>query len=258
VRRRSSAYLFPTPAASQGRRAREERKTRMHFNAGNFPVDIVLFGLIALFLVLRLRSVLGKRTGLERPAPPVGVRQPASPPVVDTRAEPIQPQTEHTVPDPASPAGAVLARIREHERGFDPNEFLRGAEAAFRRIVSAFAAGDRETLRSSLMPEAFAAFDAAIAAREAEKQSQRSEIRAITQVTLSDAHLVEEAGRWRASIEVKFVSDQISLVLDANGQPVSGADAVTELADLWTFERLLGSPSGGSQPGWRLAAARSA
>ncbi|MCQ8240426.1 Tim44/TimA family putative adaptor protein [Rhizosaccharibacter radicis] len=232
----------------------------MHFNAGNFPVDIVLFGLIALFLVLRLRSILGKRTGLERPAVMPGPRPVPVGPVVDTRAEPVPPPTAHEIPEPSSAVGQVLNRIRDHERGFDPAEFLRGAEAAFRRIVTAYAAGDRATLRDSLTPEAFSAFDGAIAAREAEGQTQRSEIRSINQAQLLDATLVEggePGGRWRASIDVRFVSDQISLLLGRDGQPVSGADAVTELADLWTFERLLGAPKG-TEPGWRLAAARSA
>ncbi|MBE7211611.1 MAG: Tim44 domain-containing protein [Gluconacetobacter diazotrophicus] len=233
----------------------------MQFLAGNYPVDLVLLGLLAAFLVLRLRSVLGKRTGLERPAaPPPGTRRPG--PVVETRAEPATPPARREVPAPETATGLVLNRIRDRERGFDPRSFLEGAEAAFRRIVQAYAEGDRATLRQALTPDAFAAFEGAIAAREAAGEVQRAEIRTVTAMNIVEATLVEETGAggiWRAGIEVRIVSDQVSLVLDRAGQPVSGTDAVTELADSWTFERLLGAPrSADGGFGWRLAAARSA
>jgi len=227
----------------------------MHVSAGSSTVTLVLLGLFALFLVLRLRSILGKRTGLERPAaPPPGVVR-RSGPVVEARAEPVQKDVPPTLPDPSGPVGLTLARIRERDRSFDPAEFLRGAEGAFRRIVKAFAEGDRTTLRDKLTADAYAAFDAAIAAREAEGQTQRSEIKSLQQVQIVEATLNEEGGAWRAAIDVRFVSDQISVLFGRDGQPVSGADAVTELADLWTFERLLGVAG---VPGWRLASARSA
>ena len=109
--------------------------------ASGFPIDLVLFGMIAAFLVLRLRSILGKRTGFERPAPPVqqAPLRPAGP-VIDAKAEPPAAQT---VPDAASPTGMALARMREIDRTFDAARFLAGAEQAFRMIVAAFAAGDR-------------------------------------------------------------------------------------------------------------------
>jgi predicted lipid-binding transport protein (Tim44 family) len=230
----------------------------MDFTAGRFPVDLVLFAMIAAFLVLRLRGILGKQTGLERHgAPPVSPRTAAAP-VIEGRAEPAPAPVERAVPDPNSAVGLKLARIRERDRSFDVGGFLRGAEAAFRKIVQAFAEGDRTTLRANLTEAAFNAFDSAISAREAEGETQRAEIRAILQVAIADASLSEQGGLWRASIDVRFVSDQISVVLGRDGQPVSGADATTELSDLWTFERLLDANGGGAGPNWRIAAARSA
>ena len=230
----------------------------MHSFTGNFPVGLVLLGLVAALLVLRLRSILGKQTGLERPAaPPAGLR--ASGPIIETRAEPMPAPADKRLPDPSSPVGLTLARIRERERGFDPAAFLSQAEALFRRIVQAFAEGDRAALRGGLTPDAYAAFEAAIVAREEAGQTQRAEIRAITQVQIVDATLSQSNAIWSASLEVRFVSDQISVLLARDGLPVSGADAVTELADLWTFERWIGGPKG-SDAGqtWRLSAARSA
>ena len=89
---------------------------------GGFPIDLVLFGMIAAFLVLRLRSILGKRTGFERPAPPVqqAPLRPAAGPVIDVKAEPVAPVAAQTVPEAASATGQALARMREIDRNFDP------------------------------------------------------------------------------------------------------------------------------------------
>lgn len=223
----------------------------MDFTAGHFPVDLVLFGMIAAFLVLRLRGILGKQVGLERRAAPQDVPRRTAGPVIEGRAEaPAAP--ERPLPDPASPVGLKLARIRERDRSFEAQNFLRGAEAAFRRIVHAFAIGDRTALRSSLTDSAFQAFDAAITTREAAGETQRAEIRQVLQAGIVDAGLSETRGLWSAHIDVRFVSDQVNLLLGRDGQPISGTDSTTEMTDLWTFERLL--DTGG--PSWRLAAAR--
>ena len=219
---------------------------------GSFPIDLLLFGMIAAFLVLRLRSILGRKTGFERPvrpeaplAPVPGAARPAGRP--DLRvvaAAPARP-----LPDPASPAGQVLAAMRRVDAGFDAGHFLQGAEAAFRMIVAAYAAGDRVTLRPLLSAEMYAAFEGAIAAREAAGETQRSEIRGIETCAIEDAAL----SGTQASVTVRLVSDQVSETLDSAGRPVHGTDAVTEITDIWTFERDLAQ----ADPAWRLSAARS-
>ena len=218
-------------------------------SSGSFPIDLVLFGMIAAFLVLRLRSILGRRTGYERPpqaAPRPDLRQG---PVIDGHAEPPPAAPARALPDPASPVGQTLARMREIDRGFDPQRFLEGAESAFRLIVANFAAGDRARLRPLLTEETLAAFESAIAAREAAGEAQRTDIRAITAATIEEAKLLGNV----ADITVRLVSDQINITLGKDGQPVAGADAVTEIVDLWTFERQLDAPG----PAWRLAGTRS-
>jgi len=221
-----------------------------------FPIDIVLFGMVAVFLVLRLVSILGKRTGFEQPAKPL-VPEPAlrgMPPrmeggVIDAVAEPA-PVATRKLPDPASPVGQTLVAMAAIDRGFSPQHFLDGAEAAFRLIVAAFAEGDRVKLHPLLSTETYAAFEGAIAAREAEGHTQKTEIRSIESATIEHATL---AGTT-AELTVRFVSDQVSVTLGSNGLPVAGADAVTEITDLWTFERDLSQ----NDPAWRLVAARSA
>jgi predicted lipid-binding transport protein (Tim44 family) len=201
--------------------------------SGGFPIDLILFGMIAAFLVLRLRSILGRRTGFERPPQPYQPPGPAASasPIIEGRAEPIAASPHRAVPEPTSALGATLSHMQAADRSFDPAGFLDGAEKAFGMIVTAFAAGDRPRLQSLLSEDTYRAFEQAIAAREAAGQVQVSEIRAIP----------------GATIEVSFTKDK-------DGKPVAGTDAVTEITDAWTFERDLTS----HDPTWRLVAARSA
>jgi len=218
-----------------------------------FPIDLILFGMIAAFLVLRLRSILGRRTGFERPAQPPYQQPAGAPPagpVIDGQAEPTPTAASRTVPDPASAIGQTLVRMRATDHSFDPATFLDGAEKAFRMIVSAFATGDRTTLRSLLSDDTYRAFEQAISDREAAGHSQVSAIHAIHSATIENAELRGTV----ASITVRFVSDQISLTKDKDSHPVTGTDAVTEISDVWTFERDLAT----RDPAWRLVSARSA
>ena len=213
---------------------------------GGFPVALVIFAGIAVFLVLRLRSVLGKRVGFEKPPVPPG-QMPGynSSPVIEGRALP--PEPGRAVPDPRSPLGERLMQIVNRDPQFDPPKFLDQAETAFRMIVTGFAAGDRATLKNLLTDGVFQTFDAAIAARETANQRQRTDIKAILSATIEDAQTVGD----EAAVVVRFTSDQVNVTLDANGTPL-GTEAVTELTDLWTFTRNLK----GREQAWRLAAAR--
>ncbi len=223
---------------------------------GGFPIDLVLFGMVAVFLVLRLMSILGKRTGYERPAEPAAPsnvvpmgRRGVEAPVIEATVEPAAPQ-DRPLPDPATPLGLALAAMAHTDRTFTPQRFLGGAEAAFRIIVTAFANGERTTLHPLLSADTYRAFEAAIAAREAAEQTQRTEIRAIAKADIEQAELHGTT----AVITVRFVSDQVNITVGADGVPVAGTDAVTEIVDLWSFERDLAT----ADPAWRLIAARSA
>ncbi|MDE8347616.1 MAG: Tim44/TimA family putative adaptor protein [Acidocella sp.] len=217
-------------------------------NLGDFPIALVLFAGVALFLVLRLRSVLGRRVGFEKPPIPSG-QMPAfgAAPILDGR--PIAPSASRPVPDPRSALGERLMQIVNRAPDFDPPQFLTGAEKAFRVIVTAFAAGDRNTLKTLLNDNVFHTFETAITNREASGERHRTEIKSVASTTIEDAELLGD----QAAIIVRFISDQINVTLDAAGVPTSGTEAVAELTDLWTFERNLKS----KDLTWRLAAARS-
>ncbi len=232
-------------------------QTSVFQNGSGFEIGLVLFGAIAVFLVLRLRSVLGKRVGFEKPpaAPgqvgfgsgPARGGPAAGGPIIEGQAVPAK--TGRPVPDPHSALGERLMRIVNADPNFDPPKFLEGAETAFRAIVTAFAAGDRASLKNLLNEHVYQTFDAVITAREAAGERHRTEIKSILSAVIEDAELLGT----QAAVIVRFTSDQVNLTLDAAGKPVTGTEAVTELVDLWTFEHVLGS----KDPTWRLAAARS-
>ncbi len=220
-------------------------------SSGGFPIDLVIFGMVAAFLVLRLRGILGKRTGFERPAAPVQPIQPRKPmaPIIEGRAEPVPPPATTHMPDAGTLADQALAAMRAIDRNFDPARFLAGADQAFRIIVRAFAAGDRAALRPLLGDETYTAFDQAIGAREKAGETQVSDIRSIQSIDIVDASLRGRVG----GMTVRIASDQISYTADKDGRHVTGTDALTEIIDLWTFERDLSQ----QDPTWRLVAVRS-
>jgi predicted lipid-binding transport protein (Tim44 family) len=216
---------------------------------GGFPVVLIIFAGIALFLVLRLRSILGKRVGFEKPPLPPG-QMPGfgNGPIIEGR--PLAPQPSYAVPDPRSALGERLMQIVNRDPNFDPPKFVSSSETAFRMIVTAFAAGDRNTLKPLLSDSVYQTFDAAITAREAAGERHRTEIKGILSATIEDAELLGD----HAAVIVRFTSEQVNLTLDASGNPLLGTEGVTEIVDLWTFERNLKS----KDLAWRLAAARSA
>jgi len=214
----------------------------------SFPVDLVLFGMIAAFLVLRLRSILGRRTGFERQAQPLRPAAAEAAPIIEARAEPVAPTPTRPLPDPGTPAGMALAAMSAEDSSFAAGAFLTGAEKAFRMIVTAFADSDRGRLRPLLGDELYSAFDQAIATREANGERQHAEVRNIPTASIEAAALQGN----QATITVKFVSDQVSFTTGKDSQVTSGNEAVTELTDIWTFERDLTS----RDPSWKLVAAQ--
>jgi predicted lipid-binding transport protein (Tim44 family) len=219
---------------------------------GGFPIDLILFAMVAAFLVLRLRGVLGKRTGYERPPQPQGV--PGGPAaraegVVEEIVPAKRDNTRRVIPDVRSPVGQGLARIASADPNFDPNGFLDGAEGAFRMIVAAFAQGDRETLRALLSEDTYAGFEGAITAREQAGESQRTELRSMHEMVIEGAELRGTV----ADVTTRFISDQVNMTTGRDGEIVAGSDAITEVIDIWTFQRDLAT----DDPAWRLVATRS-
>lgn len=227
---------------------------------GNFPVDIVFFALLAGFLILRLRSVLGKKTGFNKEdmvAPPSNnsVNRPqALNNNPEKPIEPVKPKVEISLPAMDTPAGQALSKISQLDPSFVTQKFVDGSEIVFRKVLTAFATEDLAVLKSMLVVDAYNAFESAIMARRNLQEKQIIEIKSIHSITLTNVQVIEDVSVNRAVIEVQFISNQINCTFDKEGNPVTGTESTTEFIDFWTFERLLGVNSGIS---WRLKSARS-
>jgi len=222
---------------------------------GDFPhyFDIILFAMVAAFLVLRLRSVLGRRTGNERRRP--GVVRQAEPPRDQIPADKVIAfdQRPNGVAPPATtePAGdavaAGLARIHDADPSFDPPHFLEGARAAFDMIVAAFAEGDKAKLRPLLSDEVYQPFSTAIDERNAAHETLESRILALKQLDIVAAELDGRIAR----VTLKLVSDQINVLRAHDGSVVDGdPEHATEKTDFWTFAR----DTRLTDPNWALVA----
>ncbi len=224
-------------------------------NEGFQFLDIIFFAMVAAFILLRLRSVLGRRTGHERRPGDLLSRRRAEkaddnviqlPDAEEVAAEPEDDFADVT--DKALAAG--LTQIKVADPGFTREGFLEGARAAFEMIVGAFAAGDVKALRSLLADEVYERFAQAIRDREQEGRELETVL-----VSIDDAEIVEAGMNGRlAFVTVRFATHQINVTRDADGAVVEGdPQAAVEVIDLWTFER----NTRARDPNWRLVATRS-
>ncbi|MCS0502517.1 Tim44/TimA family putative adaptor protein [Ancylobacter mangrovi] len=239
-----------------------------------FDIYTIIFLALAVFIFIRLRSVLGQRTGRERPPyDPYSRRDPAKAPAggsdkvvnfpgaaeAPAIPEPVEP-ADPNEPRPArwtgvaeegSPVATGLDAIAVQERGFDAQHFITGARAAYEMIVVAFAKGDRAALKDLLAREVFEGFSSAIAERE-----QRGEKMETHFVGLEKADIVEAQVKGRsAQITVRFLSQLISVTRNRAGDVIDGdAEQVVDVKDVWTFARDLGA----RDPNWKLVATEAA
>ena len=201
---------------------------------GGIPlIDILIFAIIAIFLGLRLRSVLGKRTGFEQ----------------DFSRD----QSQQDVSDPSSLApaevttltGDGVSAVMSADPSFSEKEFIKGASAAYGMILNAFAEGDLETLKSLLGYEMNIGFADAIRDRQKADETLMIDLQSIDRAVISSAKLLDGV----ASLVVEFTSRQQRLLKASDGSVIDGdADTVETFIDLWTFERDISS----TDPTWLL------
>jgi predicted lipid-binding transport protein (Tim44 family) len=228
-----------------------------------FDIYTIIFLALAVFIFLRLRSVLGQRTGRERPpydpyAPRDAVRGATNDNVVtlpgrtaETAQKPIETvepaERWKGIAEAGSPIAAGLDAIAREEPGFDAQHFVAGARAAYEMIVMAYAEGDRRALKNLLSKEVYDGFEAAI--REREGRGETVETRFVA-IDKSDITGAEVRGRT-AQVTLRFVSQLISVTRDKAGSVIDGnPEKVTEVTDVWTFARDLSS----RDPNWKLVA----
>jgi predicted lipid-binding transport protein (Tim44 family) len=214
--------------------------------------DIILFAMVAAFLVLRLRAVLGRRTGTEQRRENPLLRAPEA--ARDSARDNVVPLPDRSIEAPSG-GGPVsleagLGQIRSADPAFDPKGFIQGARGAFEIIVNAFAAGDTATLRPLLSDEVYERFAEAIRARNEAKETHETRLDSIKSAEITEARL---NGRT-AFVTVRFASDQVNVTRSADGHVVDGEpDRMVEKTDFWTFAR----NTRAQDPNWLLVATRS-
>ena len=227
-----------------------------------FDIYTIIFLALAVFIFLRLRSVLGQRTGRERPPydpysardavrgsndnvvalPGRGGEAPAAP------ATPVDPQERWKgIAEPGTALATGLDAIVKADPAFDLKHFIAGARQAYEMIVTAYAEGDRRTLKNLLSRDVYEGFEHAI--RERETRGETSETRFVS-IDKSDVTGAELRGQT-AHVTVRFVSQLVSVTRDRNGNVIDGnAEKVTDVTDVWTFARDISS----RDPNWKLVA----
>lgn len=210
---------------------------------------LVLAG-IAIFLILRLKSVLGSRDGFEGP-PRRGALETSKP---DRRQDfevidggPDQDITDHVSVD--SDAAMALAEMKRAEPSFTATGFLTGARGAYEWILMAFERGNLDEVAPFLSEDVYEAFAQVVDGRQEQGLSVEAEFVGVRNTSLDGARFDPATGR--AEVTVKFIGELISVVRDQNGKIVEGKPGQSRRQkDTWTFERVMGS----DDPNWRLVA----
>jgi len=241
------------------------------FMNGFLDIYTILFLVLAVVIFLRLRHVLGRRTGHERPpfdpytrpdgaageSPAKGrekvvaLPRRGAKPEVNAGGEDERGERWKKFAPPGSPLARAFSAFARSDSNFDPERFLEGAKLAYEMIVTAFAAGDRNALKPLLGREVYDGFLEAIAERESRGEKIESEF-----VGINRAEIVDAAKKGStAQMTVRFVSEMISVTLSKSGEILDGdRKAIREVTDIWTFSRDLSS----RDPNWALVATEAA
>jgi predicted lipid-binding transport protein (Tim44 family) len=211
-------------------------------------IQLLVLAGVAVFLILRLKSVLGTREGFEKPQVPAPTEKPRS----RREFEVIEGGPDHDIIDhvpEGSAAATALAEMKRADPSFSVGEFLRGARGAYEMILTAFENGDLDQIAPFLAPEVMDSFKEVIAQRQAQGLTLESNFIGIRELELTDAEF--RTATSEGEISVRFVAEQTSVVRDATGKVVEGdPNAIRRQRDVWTFARKMGS----DDPNWQLVA----
>ncbi len=228
-----------------------------------FDIYTIIFLALAVFIFLRLRSVLGQRTGRERPPYNPYTARDARPATANDKVVALPTRNTETAGKPAEPVPAAdrwkgvadansdvakgLDAIAAADKSFDSKPFIAGARAAYEAIVTAYAEGDRRTLKNLLARDVFEGFESVIHERETRGETAETRFVAIESANIIGAELRGKT----AQITLRFVSQLVSVTRDKAGNIIDGnADKVTDVTDVWTFARDTTS----RDPNWKLVA----
>jgi len=208
-------------------------------NDGFAFFDIIIFAMLAIYLVFQLRRVLGRKTGMEKP--------PAN---EFTEEKETTSQLENIIPIHDRNQGQMVSEsgittLRQLDTSFNEKEFISGSRSAFSWIVSAFADGDTTKLEPLLGPKLFKSFEHAIQQRVGAGETLETNIVSIKSAQIDEVSVEGNT----ATVTVEFISDQIKVIRDSEENIIDGdPDVIESLTDLWTFNRDITS----ANPNWIL------
>ena len=209
-------------------------------------IQLLVLAGIAIFLILRLRSVLGTREGYERPPEPIAAPKPGPRRNFDV----IEGGADHDITDhvPAgTPAAKALAEMKRIEPDFNVTEFLSGARHAYEMIVMGFERGEMDELVPLLSRDVFESFDEVVQLRDREGLTVEASFSGVREVELSDARF--DTDTREAELTVRLLGELSSVVRDREGKVVEGdLNVIKQQRDVWTFARQMGSDN----PNWKL------
>lgn len=238
-----------------------------------FDIYTLLFLVLAVVIFLRLRNVLGRRTGNERPrydpysrteSQQNGAGTGTQDNVVTLPRDKSSIDRNSTVPSSSDIANRIdkhaspeselysgLSAIVKVDSSFDPDQFIQGAKTAYEMIVMAFAEGNKRALKPLLNRDVYEGFAKAIDEREKKGEIVDSSFVGIDKSNIIEADLKNKT----AQVTIKFVSEIITAVRNKGGEVISGdPKKIIEVTDIWTFAREVTS----SDPNWKLIATQSA
>lgn len=216
---------------------------------GGSVIQLLVLAGVAIFLVLRLRSVLGTREGFEKPR----VESPGNTTRRDRGGlEVIEGGIDSDITDHAaedSETARALMGMKLVEPEFNVSEFLTGARGAYEMILMAYENGDLDEVRSFLSAEVLDSFEAGIAMRKERGLTIDANFVGVRELALQDAEFSRSSNE--AELTVRFVGELTSVVRDNAGDVVEGSETeIKRQRDIWTFARIMGSDN----PNWQLVA----
>ena len=211
-------------------------------------IQLLVLAGVAIFLFIKLRSVLGTRDGFEKPPLPLDDARPRAKRDFEVIEGGPDRDITDLVPD-GSPAAVALSAMKKAEPGFSVGTFLQGARGAYEMILMAFDKGELASIKAFLAPDVFETFSEAVAQREKDGLRIESTFIGLREMVLHEA-TIDTASR-DADISVRFLGETTSLVRNAAGEVVEGSPtAVKKQRDIWTFSRRMGA----DDPNWLLSA----
>ncbi|WP_299139823.1 Tim44/TimA family putative adaptor protein [uncultured Tateyamaria sp.] len=209
-------------------------------------IQLLVLAGIAVFLILRLKNVLGTREGFEQPPVPKPANDRAGGPNLEViEGGPDLDITDHV--DEDSDAAKALAEMKRVEPSFHVADFLQGARGAYEMIVMGYERGELSDIQPFLAEELYESFVDGVAAREDQGLTIEAEFIGVRELKLTDATYDPETGE--GELTIRFVAELTSAVRDQGGDIVEGSlTEVKRQKDTWAFARTMGA----DDPNWIL------